>query len=228
MPMTTLDRRYNEVRENITSACERSNRDPENISLVAVTKGFDKEVIRRALRKELFHIGENRVGEYLDKREALGELEQPVRWHFIGHLQSNKVRKIVGEFDLLHSVDRTSLINELEKRGSRNEITQDVLIQVNTSGESSKHGVSAEESPSILESMLETSYLRVRGLMTMAPWTDNKTVLRNTFSDCRELRNRLSEHHGTARSSIIWRSPGLGIVISVYYSLGLSFPEFIV
>lgn len=110
----------------------------------------------------------------------------------IGHVQSNKVRYLLGEFDLIHSVDRKSLIDELEKRLDRENQEQSVLLQVNTSGEESKHGADPEEAPRILEMILETDHLSVQGLMTMAPYTEQNRVLRETFARCRELRDQLS------------------------------------
>lgn len=110
----------------------------------------------------------------------------------IGHVQSNKVKYLIGEFDLVHSVDRMSLIDELEKRLSREGLKQSVLLQVNVSGEKSKHGADPEDAPRVLEMILQADSLSVDGLMTMAPHTDRESVLRETFARCRDLRDDLA------------------------------------
>lgn len=159
---------------------------------MAVTKGFPVEIIREAARAGLTDIGENRVRRAVEKKDELGDEAEPLKWHMIGHVQSNKVRYLLGDFELLHSVDRESLIDELEKRLDRGNLDQSVLLQVNTSGEESKYGADPEEAPRVLELILETDHLSVGGLMTMAPYTDRDSVLRETFARCRKLRDQLS------------------------------------
>lgn len=191
-----LRERHEVLREAVDNACERAGRDPDDVKVVAVTKGFPVDAIREAVRLGYDRIGENRVRRAVEKKEETGELSGEVEWHMIGHVQSNKVRYLVGEFDLIHSVDRPSLIDELEKRSSRQDVTQDVLLQVNVSGEESKHGADPEEAKDVLERVLSTESLRVRGLMTMAPHTDDTTVLRGTFERCRTLRDDLEGRFG--------------------------------
>ncbi len=182
-----------EVRSDVRRLCEAAGRDPDGVEIVAVTKGFGPSVVRGALEAGLTRIGENRVSESLEKMEALKEHGDGLEWHMVGHLQSNKVRRIVGAFDLIHSIDRTSVVEEIDKRYAREDRTQDVLMQVNVSGESSKYGVSPEDAPRLLETMLDRDTLRVRGLMTMLPLTDEKAVQRDVFARCRKLRGRLEE-----------------------------------
>lgn len=190
-----LSKRHDLLRERIEDACDRAGRDPAAVSVVAVTKGFPVDTIRDAVRLGYDRIGENRVRRAIEKKEQTSP-ETDVEWHMIGHVQSNKVRYMVGEFDLVHSVDRKSLIDELEKRSSRENVNQDVLLQVNVSGEESKHGAEPPDAERVLEQILATESLRPRGLMTMAPRTDDESVLRETFAECRRLRNRLSESFG--------------------------------
>lgn len=159
---------------------------------MAVTKGFPVDIIREAARAGFSDVGENRVRRAVEKKDELGDPAKSLKWHMIGHVQSNKVRYLLGEFALIHSVDRKSLIDELEKRLDRENQEQSVLLQVNTSGEESKHGADPDEAPRILEMILETDHLSAEGLMTMAPYTEQNSVLRETFARCRELRDRLS------------------------------------
>lgn len=159
---------------------------------MAVTKGFSVDIIREAARAGYTDVGENRVRRAVEKKNELGDEAKSLKWHMIGHVQSNKVRYLLGEFDLIHSVDRKSLIDELEKRLARENQEQSVLLQVNTSGEESKHGADPEAAPRILEMILETDHLSAEGLMTMAPYTEQNSVLRETFGRCRELRDQLS------------------------------------
>lgn len=184
--------------ELVNEVCEKTGRDPDEVETLPVTKGFDTGVIESCWDFGFRAFGENRVREYLNKIEELGEKPAvEAGWHMIGHLQSNKVRKVIDEFELVHSVDRESLINEFDKRLSRVESTQEVLLQVNVSGEESKHGASPEEAPELLGKMTESSQLSVEGLMTMAPWTDDTTVLTETFASCRRLRDRLENEFET-------------------------------
>lgn len=198
MTTGTLQQNLREVRSEVRRACEDVGRDSNRVELVGVTKGFGSEVVRRALEAGLTRIGENRVSESLEKMDTLSDVASEPEWHMVGHLQSNKVRRILGVFDLIHSIDRRSVIEEIDKRFGREGRTQAVLMQVNVSGESSKYGVSPEAAPKLLETMLNRESLEVRGLMTMAPWTDRESVLRGTFSRCRKLRDRLQESFDVA------------------------------
>lgn len=174
------------VRE-VSRQCGRS--EPPRV--VAVTKSFPVEICRKMLREGPFnHLGENRVQEALAKRD---DLDHPdVHWHMVGHLQSNKVRKIPGVFHRIHSVDRDSVIDEFEKRLEDGD-TQEVFLQVNVSGEEAKHGASPSEVDRLFDRLQSANHLEPVGLMTIAPWTDDEEVLRETFRHCRELRERLRD-----------------------------------
>lgn len=176
--------------------CENEGRNPDEISVVAVTKGFNVEAIRLAREFGFKHVGENRVKKGIEKMDRSEELSEALNWHMIGHVQSNKVKHLIGKYDLIHSVDRRSLIDELEKRLKRNEQSQRILVQVNTSGESSKHGVPSEEAEELFEEVLETETLEPQGLMTIAPYTDDENCLRETFAKCRDLRDKLEDTFG--------------------------------
>lgn len=158
------------------------------VRIVAVTKTHGPEAVEAAVAAGLTIVGENKVQEALAKQDALGKL--PVEWHLIGALQRNKVRKAIGRFALIHSVDRLELAAEIARRlpdGTR----QAVLLEVNGSGEAAKAGCQPEEVPGLLDAMGQLPGLEVRGLMTMAPFTDDVAVQRRTFRALRELRDRM-------------------------------------
>ncbi|HEX3928288.1 MAG TPA: YggS family pyridoxal phosphate-dependent enzyme [Gemmatimonadales bacterium] len=155
------------------------------VRIVAVTKGHDATAVRAAAAAGLDTVGENRVQEALAKQDATAGL--PVEWHLIGTLQRNKVRQIVGRFALIHSVDRVDLAQELQHRvpaGAR----QAVLVQVNCSAEAQKGGVEPGELPALLDELRAFTSLDVRGLMTMAEFTEDERVQRRTFALLRTLQ----------------------------------------
>ena len=177
------------VRARIATAAVRAGRDPATVSIVAVTKGHPLERVREAAAGGLLDIGENRVQEALEKQAAWPEA--PVRWHLIGHLQTNKAKKAVGAFALIHSVDSVHLAEELEKAAASRGLRQDVLVQVNVAREPQKTGVTPEDAEALAARVAAQPHLALRGLMTMAPLTDDAAVIRATFRGLRELRERL-------------------------------------
>ena len=158
------------------------------VRIVAVTKSQGPEAIQAALAAGLEDVGENRVQEALAKQAVLGAL--PVRWHLIGSLQRNKARHVVGRFALIHSLDRRELAVELDRRiaGAGR---QPVLVEVNCSGESQKGGVAPAELPALLETVAALPRLELRGLMTLAPLSDDERVQRSAFGSLRTLRDRM-------------------------------------
>lgn len=163
------------------------------ITLVAVSKTVGPEAIRAAYGAGLRDFGENRLDGLDAKIEALSDLPD-LRWHFIGHLQRNKVRKVVGRVSLIHSVDSLRLLRAVDEEARRQERVQDVLLQFNTSEEESKHGFAAADLHGLVEAMPGCTHLRVRGLMTMAPFVDDEATLRRCFSALRELASELGDH----------------------------------
>lgn len=154
-----------QVRERIAEAALRAGRNPEEITLVAVTKNFPAEDVCAALRCGVTCVGENRVQELVEKYDAAPE----ANWHIIGHLQTNKVKYIVGKTKLIQSVDSVKLLDEIELRSKNAGVISDVLLQVNTSGEESKFGVLPCELEPLLAHVESLSNVRVKGLMTIAP-----------------------------------------------------------
>lgn len=157
---------------------------PKNVKLVAVTKNVPVEDISLVYELGCRDFGENRVQDALPKIE---ELPPDIRWHFIGTLQKNKVKKVVGNFALIHSVDSVELAQEISKQG----IDTSILLQVNTSGEESKQGFTEDEFRRDLAMIQKMPYIQVKGLMTMAPLTEDVDQIRMCFRRLRELRDEL-------------------------------------
>ena len=156
------------VRGRIAAAAERTGRAPEAITLVAVSKTVAPERIPDPAEDDAWVLGENRVQEFVSKRNALAERIPPIRWHFIGPLQRNKVRGVVGAVELIHGVDSPRLADAIGRRARDLGIVQDVLLEVNTSGEPTKHGVAPEDAPAAAARIAGIDGVALRGFMTMA------------------------------------------------------------
>ena len=182
------------VRERIARAASRAGRDASSVRIVAVTKGHPLAVAQSAAAAGLSDLGDNRVQEALGKMEAWPA--EPVRWHLVGHLQRNKAKLVVGRFALVHSLDSLRLADALDQAAAARGLVQDVLVEVNVAGEEQKTGCPAAEVPALVAYAAGLAHLRLRGLMTMAPYTDDVAVQRRTFSALRELRDRLTKDGG--------------------------------
>jgi len=183
----TVAYRIEEVRRRIASACQRSGRAPEEITLIAVTKGSAARAIREAYAAGIRHFGENRVQEAQGKIPVLPEL-QGVTWHMIGHLQTNKVKTAIGLFDIIHSVDSLHLAEEISRRAPH---TVPAFLEANVAGESSKFGMSLREISERYESIAALPKLEVRGLMTVAPIAAGGAQVRAVFRRLRETARGL-------------------------------------
>lgn len=184
----TIAARLTEVRDRIAAACERSGRSPEEVTLIAVSKGFGAAAVREAAAAGLTDIGENRVQEAADKRPEL-EGVSGVRWHMIGHLQTNKVKLAAGRFGIIHSVDSVRLAREISRRY---ESHVSVLLEVNVAQDAAKFGFAPEEVAAALRQIAVLPHLDARGLMTIAPQTNHPEETRDTFRRLRELRDELA------------------------------------
>ena len=178
------------IRERIVTACRRVGRQPEEVTLVAVAKTFPAEMVAEAVRAGVADIGENYVQEVIAKRETLAS--ETIRWHFIGHLQSNKVRQVAGWVHLVHALDSVSLARELDARAARSGRVIEVLIEVNTTGESSKFGLPPERVPEFIRSLEPLSHLRIGGLMTIGPFLPDPEGSRPMFRTLRVLRDEIA------------------------------------
>ena len=182
------------VRATIAQAAERSGRAPDDITLIAVSKTKPVELVRMAQQLGVTDFGENRVQDALPKIAQLRfEGVEPIRWHMIGHVQTNKVNKIVGSFSWVQSVDSLRLAQALSRHAEELEQHISILLQVNVSGEQSKEGMTPEETLEIARQILALPYLDVQGLMTIAPLVQNVEKTRPVFRGLRELRDRLRE-----------------------------------
>jgi pyridoxal phosphate enzyme (YggS family) len=180
--------RYEAVRRQVADAADVAGRDPDDVLVVAVTKTHGIDVIRQAIEAGIDDFGENRVQEFLGKYG----LFPTARWHFIGSLQTNKAKDVVGRASLIHSVDSVRLLAEVDRRAQAAGVVQAVLLEVNVSGEASKHGFAPDD---VREALVEASHMpgvAVKGLMTMAPFGRPEDA-RWVFRELRELRDSLRE-----------------------------------
>ncbi|AGE21606.1 YggS family pyridoxal phosphate-dependent enzyme [Geobacillus sp. G4] len=173
------------IRREIEAACARVGRDPAGVRIVAVTKYVDAERAMEVLDAGIADLGENRSDQLIEKHARIGN---QATWHFIGTLQSRKVKDIIDKVDYIHSLDRLSLAKEIEKRAVR---PVKCFVQVNVSGEVTKHGLAPEETIPFIEQLRAFSRIEVVGLMTMAPHTDDEAVLRACFRQLRMLKERV-------------------------------------
>ena len=193
MDILRISQNLQDVERRIAQAARRAGRVPEEITIVAVTKGLAGQVIEAALEAGIRHIGENRVQE---AREKIAHLPAflPMRptWHMVGHLQRNKVRTAVEIFDIIHSIDSLRLAEVLS---SCTQNTIPVLLQVNISGEGTKSGFSIAELPEAVAQITRLPNLAVKGLMTIAPLVSDPEEVRPIFRKLRELRDSLGLEH---------------------------------
>ena len=197
--MSELQENLTRIRSRIDQACERSGRQPDSVRLMAVSKNQPPERVAEAASAGLTLFGENRIQDAKVKIPLCpGQLE----WHFIGHLQTNKIRKVVSRFALFHGVDNENLAAQINRIAGELGVTANVLLEVNVSGEESKFGFAPENLPAALEKLAPLPFLRIRGLMTMAPYSDNPDEARPFFAKLRELRNRLASQTGLPLSEL--------------------------
>ncbi|WP_042471722.1 YggS family pyridoxal phosphate-dependent enzyme [Bacillus ndiopicus] len=182
--MAKIIENLKQIQIKIKQAQERSNAQ-QQVHIIAVTKEVDVARTNEAIEASLLHLGENRPEGLLTKTEAI---EQPVNWHYIGSLQTRKVKQVINKIDYLHSLDRFSLAEEIEKRA---EHVVKCFVQVNVSGEESKHGLTAEETIPFLRSLSEMTKLEVVGLMTMAPHSDDEQLIRSVFRNLKKLQQEV-------------------------------------
>jgi pyridoxal phosphate enzyme (YggS family) len=187
-----IGRRIREIERRVAAAAERAGRSPSGITMIGVTKTVDSQVIQQAFQAGMRHFGESRIQEAEEKISQLTGLQPRPAWHMVGHLQTNKVKTAVEMFDIIHSVDSIRLaeaISEHARRGTP------ILIQVNMSGEAKKSGFSADEVGSAVAQVARLPHLEVKGLMTIAPYTNDPEQVRPVFRRLRTLRDALGLEH---------------------------------
>ena len=173
-----------QVEENIKQACEKVGRNPEEVTLIAVSKTKPYTAIEEALPSGILDYGENKVQELCDKFDIL---PKNIRWHMIGHLQRNKVKYLVGKVQLIHSVDSLRLAEQIEKEFAKADEIANVLIEVNMAQEESKFGITSQETEELIREIAKLPHLRIQGLMTIAPFTDNPETNRVYFKNMKKL-----------------------------------------
>jgi hypothetical protein len=172
------------VENNILAACQKAGRKREEITLIAVSKTKPVEMLSEIYGEGIRDFGENKVQEMCDKMEVLPE---DIRWHMIGHLQTNKVKYIVGHTALIHSVDSLHLAEEIQKQAVKKSVIVPILVEVNIAQEESKFGISGQETAELVKSIAKLDHLRIRGLMTIAPYVENPEENRLYFREIKQL-----------------------------------------
>ena len=185
---SALRTRLEDVRARIARAAGRAGRDPASIRLVAVSRTFPAEFVRAAADLGQVDFGENKVQEALPKMDQTASL--PIRWHLVGHLQSNKAKK-AGRFDVIHSVDSAALVPRLDEAARAAQKTVELLVQVDLAGETTKHGAREDEVAGVFEAAGALAAVRPVGLMLLPPFFDDPEEVRPFFRRLRDLRQRL-------------------------------------
>ena len=177
-----------EVKRRIEAACLRVKRQPSGVKLIVVSKNRSIEEIEEASLAGITDFGENRVQEALSKYKA----KLSIRWHMIGHLQTNKTREAVRIFDIIHSVDSLRLAEEIDKRAAKINKIQDILIEIKTSPEATKFGLEFKQAAGVIKEIANFKNINAQGLMTVAPLVDNPEKARPYFRSLNELRNEIN------------------------------------
>lgn len=175
---------YEKVLSEVKSSCQKAGRPKEDVTLIAVSKTKPASDIRELYNHGVRSFGENKVQELCDKYE---ELPKDIKWHMIGHLQRNKVKYIVGKAALIHSVDSLRLAKAIDEEAKKKQVTADILIEVNVAEEESKFGVTCAEALPLIQEIAGYSNIRIRGLMTIAPYVEDEEENRQYFQKLKKL-----------------------------------------
>lgn len=173
-----------QVKANIEAACQKCGRNPEEVTLIAVSKTKPVSLLEEAYTDGCRHFGENKVQELCDKYEVM---EEDIRWHMIGHLQTNKVKYLIGKTTCIHSVDSYKLACEIEKQAAKHDCSMDILIEVNIANEDSKFGVAKEEVFELIQQIALLPHVHIKGLMTVAPYVQDPEENRIFFRNIKQL-----------------------------------------
>ncbi len=175
------------VRAQIAASCRKAGRREQEVTLIAVSKTYPPAAIAEAINCGQLVFGENKVQELTDKIACFSEHNPPLSWHLIGHLQRNKVKYIIGKTTLIHSVDSLRLAQQIEQLSAAQNLISDILLEINVAGEETKFGLSPAEAEPLLRQLSLMPHLRVRGLMTIAPFVENPEDNRPIFRELHEL-----------------------------------------
>ena len=174
---------------DVKDACRKANRDPKEVIVVGVTKMVALDLIQEAINAGIKDIAENRVQEAESKFPALRAKNPQITCHIIGHLQTNKAKDAIKACSLIQSVDSLKLAQEIEKQAAKIGQVVDILVQFNTAREEQKFGAAPEEANVLIESISQLSHVHIKGLMCMAPYTEDQGIIRQTFTDLRHIRD---------------------------------------
>lgn len=188
--MESIKNNISAIREEIEKSCLKSGRNSNEITIIAVTKTIDTERINYAVDCGMLNLGENKVQEVMDKYFAV---DKNVKWNLIGHLQTNKVKYIIDKVELIHSVDSVKLAEEISKRAEKNNLIKDVLVQINVAMEETKFGINIEEAVDFVKSISVFSNIRIKGLMTIAPYYEDTNMVRPIFRQLKEKFDELAK-----------------------------------
>ena len=172
------------VENNIVKACEKAGRNRSEVTLIAVSKTKPVEMLQEVYDEGIRYFGENKVQEMCDKMEVM---PKDINWNMIGHLQPNKVKYIVGKTSLIHSVDSLKLAEEIQKQAIKNNVVVDILVEVNIANEETKFGISKEETIQMVKDIAKLDHIRIKGLMTIAPFVENPEDNRLYFREIKQL-----------------------------------------
>jgi PLP dependent protein len=196
--VTMIQDNVRKIFSDIETICRRTGRDPSEITVVGVTKTVDRDVIQEAVHAGIKHIAENRVQEAESKFPGLMAQNPGLKTHLIGHLQTNKVKDAIKVCSMIQSVDSLKLAREIEKQAVKTGQAVEILVQFNCAHEEQKFGADPHEAPRLIEDIAKLFWIKIKGLMCMAPFTEDESVIRKTFSDLRtirdEVRTRLAGH----------------------------------
>lgn len=195
MKMDLIKENLKVIHDQIIQNAQQSRIAAKNIQLVAVTKTVGIDEIQEIVKAGTIHLGESRVQDMMQKMD---QLPKDLQWHFIGHLQTNKVKYIVGKCRLIHSVDSVKLALKIDEEAAKVNVLQDILLEINVSGEKSKFGIDAEDLEDVCRELQYLHNTRVLGLMTMAPYTDDEDVIRLCFRKLRQLYETVGDRFGPA------------------------------
>jgi PLP dependent protein len=201
-----IERDLEAIKLRIGQACQLAGRDPADVTLVAVSKTFPAGAVGEAVDAGVTDVGENYVQELLEKRNQLAD--KAIRWHFIGHLQTNKVKHIIEWIHLIHAVDRKELAQEIDRRAGRAGRVIDILVEVNTTGEQTKFGVAPGMALPLIRSLSDFRNINVAGLMTIGPFLPDPEGSRPMFRQLRELREE-ARQLGQPNASMRYLSMGM-------------------
>ncbi len=179
-----LKENLTKVEENIQKACDKAGRDRSEVTLIAVSKTKPVEMLKEIYDEGIREFGENKVQEMCEKMELLPD---DIKWNMIGHLQTNKVKYIIGKTSLIHSVDSLKLAEEIQKQAVKHDVIADILVEVNIANEESKFGISKDETIQMVKDIAKLDHLRIKGLMTIAPFVENPEDNRLYFREIKQL-----------------------------------------